>query len=146
MYSDPVVRLKRLPAHRTGGFSPRNTGNLVGYLSHLPALCPFRQILSPKESRHLLLHSPQCPFLDDDFIFSKLHWCWNWSRLGLRSCRPDQSLSWLLLVPPPVPQPRPRWRDLHSSHPRCQMDARSSSGTPSSRRPPTQTSADLGQL
>ena len=70
MYSDPLVQLKRLPAHRTGGFSPWNTGNLVGYLSHLPALCPFRQILSPKESRHLLLHPPQCSFFDDDFILS----------------------------------------------------------------------------
>ena len=42
MYSDPVVQFECLPAHRTGGFSPWNTGNLVGYLSHLPALCPFR--------------------------------------------------------------------------------------------------------
>ena len=100
VYHDPVVRLELLPAHRTGGFSPWNAGNLVRYLSHLPALCPFRQILSPKESRHLLLHPPQSPLFDDDLVLSKLHWCWSWSRLGLRSCRqasPSPGYSWCRL-------------------------------------------------
>ena len=87
MYPDPVVWFEQLPAHRTGGFSSWNTGNLVGYLSHLPPLCPFRQILSPKESWHLLLHPPECSLLDDNFVLSYLDWCWNWSRLGLQSCR-----------------------------------------------------------
>ena len=91
MYFDPVVQFKWLPAHRTGGFSPRNTGHLIGYLSHLPALCPFRQILSPKKSRHPLLHPPECSHFDDDLVLSYSDWHWNWSRLGLQSCRSTSS-------------------------------------------------------
>ena len=107
-----------------------------------PCPVPLQADPPPKESRHLLLHPPQSPLLDDDLVPSKLHWCWNWSRLGLRSCRQDSPFpgySWCRLQ---SLSPCPRWRDLHSSHPQCLRDVRSSSGTPSSRRSPTQTSAD----
>ena len=96
VFHQPMVVLNLCDTARQSLASLRNSRQLVRDLSYLPGLSTLREVLTMKQSLHLLLHPLQSPLLHQDFVHC-------WLRLIPEQLQGLQLLSWL----PRAGQPGP---------------------------------------